>query len=334
MSPRQLRCLHVGVGNRGSHILQLVQQRDDYQPVALQDVDVAFLAQARAVTGLPPAACHTDLDAALHTPGLDACIITSPARFHAHQMRAALDRGLHVFVAKPMTYDLREAEALVTVAEERGLTIVVDQQQRFSLTERTLADWVRAGRYGAPGYGSFTIHRHRPVVGAFTGDNPFVWEQGVHSFDSLRAILGRRAVAVQAHQITPAWSGYNGPTVAMGVIEFAGGVPIAYLGTFDSRQFAIDLRVEFEQAAVRVASTTWRKRLSVAEPGGSFTEAGVRDDQDAAPLERFSLDHFARAVQTGARVPNDGRDNLQTLAIVEAFIRSARDGRRLPVAAV
>lgn len=330
MASTPLRCIYVGVKNRGSYILDLgIAEPERFQPVALVDATREIAQDEAARRGWPDMPCYGSLEETLEHVLADACFITSPARFHGVQIRTALERGLHVFVAKPMTYDLDEALRLVELAEQRGLCLVVDQQQQFSPTERTLAEWVRSKRYGEVGFVSFCIHRYRPHMASFIGANPFLWEQGVHSFNSLIAILDRPAVSVIAHQIKPQWSAYNGDTVSMGVIEFAGGIPCHYLGTFDSRAFTMEIRLDMEEAAVRiVAENTWNKRLEVALPGKTFAPTGIEDTPDSLPWEKYSLENFFRGCVHGGRVTNDGRDNLRTLAIVDAFIRASQSGRR------
>jgi predicted dehydrogenase len=166
-------------------------------------------------------------------------------------------------------------------------------------------------------------------MAAFTGNDPFIWEQGVHSFNSLLAITGRSAISVFSRQLKPRWSAYNGPTTSMGVIELDDGVPCDFLGTFESRSFTMDIRFEFEQAAVRlVAAGTFQKRLEVAPAGKPFAPVGIEDAQDTGPAERFNLDAFHRGCTEGGRVVNDGRDNLRTLAVVDAFIRSSQSGQK------
>jgi predicted dehydrogenase len=329
-SSTPLRCIYVGVKNRGSYILDLgIAQPERFQPVALVDATREIAQDEAARRGWQAMPCFSSLEEALGCVSAEACFITSPARFHGAQMRAALEGGLHVFVAKPMTYDLDEAVQLVEMAEQRGLCLVVDQQQQFSPTERTLAEWVREQRFGEVGFASFIIHRYRPNMASFIGADPFLWEQGVHSFNSLIALLDRPAVSVIAHQIKPKWSVYNGDTVSMGVIEFAGGVPCHYLGTFDSRAFTMEIRLDMEEAAARiVAENSWHKRLEVALPGKAFEPTGIEDTSDSLPWEKHNLENFYHGCRHGGRVTNDGRDNLRTLAIVDAFIRASRSGRR------
>jgi predicted dehydrogenase len=324
-----LCCIHVGVHRRGEKILKaFASQKDRFQQVALVDATPELAFEKGEVAGLGSAACFGALQEAINSVTADACVITSPARFHREQVTLCLNNGLHVFVAKPMSYDLQDSIKMVELAEKQRRCLIVDQQQQFYRTEQTLAQWVREERYGKVGFASFSIHRYRPDMAAFTEQDPFVWEQGVHSFNSLIAILGRQAVSVSSIQTKPRWSTYNGATVAMGVIEFEGGVPCHYLGSFDSPAFTMELRLDFEKGSARaIADNAWAKRLEFAEPGGAFKPTGI-EDEGAGSLELPNIENFYRGCVSGGRFVNDGRDNLRTLAIADAFIRSAKTHRQ------
>jgi len=329
---KRLRCIHAGVHRRGEKMLRgFMAQNDRFVPMALVDASGDLAKQQAALAGVSEQSCFGSLEEAIEAVQADACVITSPARFHGQQIALCLNKGLHVFVAKPMSYDIKESIALVELAERCNRFLLVDQQQQFYKTERTLAEWVRDERYGKVGFCSFVIHRHRPEMAAFTGKDPFIWEQGVHSFNSLVAILGRPAISALAVQSKPFWSPYNGATVSMGVIEFAGGVQCHYLGTFASQSFTMEIRVEFERGAARiVAEDSWLKKLEFAEPGKGFKPTGIEDDPKES-LEAPNLEAFYNGATTGSRQSNDGRDNLRTLAIADAFIRASETGCKQPV---
>src|SRR6185312_7489330 len=63
-------------------------------------------------------ACTT-MDEVLAVPDLDAVIITSTPNMHYDQAKAALERGLHVLLEKPMTFTAAEAEELVQLAASK-----------------------------------------------------------------------------------------------------------------------------------------------------------------------------------------------------------------------
>jgi len=60
----------------------------------------------------------TDYDAMLAGVDLDAVLIATPSAMHAAMVRAALERGLHVFCEKPFCLDPGEGAAL---AAKKGL---------------------------------------------------------------------------------------------------------------------------------------------------------------------------------------------------------------------
>jgi len=63
---------------------------------------------------------------------LDAIIIASTPNVHFAQARAALERGLHVLVEKPMTFTADEARELVELAAEKKLQLLVSCPWHFT----------------------------------------------------------------------------------------------------------------------------------------------------------------------------------------------------------
>src|SRR5262245_24528376 len=57
---------------------------------------------------------------------LDAVAIATPVSTHFPIARRCLEAGLHVMIEKPLAATVREAEALVTLAEARGRILMVD----------------------------------------------------------------------------------------------------------------------------------------------------------------------------------------------------------------
>lgn len=335
----KLRCVAVGLGGRGQHLLQQVMQNPHYEVVALAEPNGDLLEKARGIAAMPPERCYTDLEAALTTSGAQVSVINTPPHLHTEHLEMSFAHGLHAFISKPLTRDFAGAQRIVELAEEKKLSLLIDQQQRFRPVERKVAEWVQNGRYGKLGFGTYTYYRNRPEMHNATNENPFLWEQGVHCFNSMLAMFDRRALTVCAHGIKPSWSRYNGPTVVMGVIEFEGSstsdpiVPIQFIGSYASKVRQIDLHLEFDQAALKVEEG-FRDTLSVAMDGGGYEDIPLEEPEDGRSGEQINLDYFYQAMREGIRVPNDGRDNLRTLAIVEAFIRSSQEGRVVKVADV
>lgn len=73
-------------------------------------------------------------------PHVDVVTIAAPARVHGEIGVGCLNQGKHVFVEKPLAANLREADALIRVAEMRGLVLHTGHQERFVMRHLGLFD--------------------------------------------------------------------------------------------------------------------------------------------------------------------------------------------------
>jgi predicted dehydrogenase len=73
-------------------------------------------------------------------PHVDIVTIAAPARFHGEIGVGCLNQGKHVFIEKPLAANMREADALVRVAEARGAVLHTGHQERFVMRYLGLFD--------------------------------------------------------------------------------------------------------------------------------------------------------------------------------------------------
>src|SRR5713101_5830575 len=88
----------------------------------------------------------TDLDEALSDPSIDAVLITSPTDLHAEQTEKALRAGKHALVEIPLATSLRDADALGSLARERGKQLMVCHTQRYYPPLLEARRWIAEGR--------------------------------------------------------------------------------------------------------------------------------------------------------------------------------------------
>lgn len=147
--------------------------------VALCDPDPAALARVAAVAG-PNVVQHTDLDAFLATPGLDAVYIATPNHLHRPITEAAARAGKHVLCEKPMATTLADAEAMVAACRAAGVRYATAFDQRFHAAHRKLRELVAAGRLGTitavrVHYACWTPPEWRPPTDDGRGHNHDNW---------------------------------------------------------------------------------------------------------------------------------------------------------------
>ena len=125
----RLRAGVIGVGAIAQimHLPYLRELDDRFQIAALCDVDQVVLAEVGRQYGVDR--LFTSADELLAEP-LDVVLILSSGD-HAPVTIAALERGLHVLVEKPLAYTLRETDDVIAAAERAGKTLMVGMMKQY-----------------------------------------------------------------------------------------------------------------------------------------------------------------------------------------------------------
>lgn len=90
----------------------------------------------------------TDVQRLLAEAKPDVVHITTPTQSHYNLTKQCLDFGSHVYVEKPFTVDLEEAEKLIALAEQRGLKLTVGHNGQFTHVARRMREIVAGGYLG------------------------------------------------------------------------------------------------------------------------------------------------------------------------------------------
>lgn len=123
-----IRLAVVGLGKMGLSHLAMINAHPGVEVAAVCDSTSYVLDVLHKYTGVN---VHTDYDAMLRDVELDAVIIATPSSMHAKMVKAALDKGLHVFCEKPFCLDSEEGEEITRSAKEKGLVSQVGYHYRF-----------------------------------------------------------------------------------------------------------------------------------------------------------------------------------------------------------
>ena len=121
----------------------------------------------------PKATYYKDYRKMLDTEDLDAVIISTPDHMHAIQGMDAMNRGLHVYIEKPLSHDIAEARELAELAAKKNLVTQMGNQGASREGVRLMQEWYRAGLIGL-------------VEEVFVWTNRPVWPQGI-SWNNLKS---------------------------------------------------------------------------------------------------------------------------------------------------
>lgn len=323
-----IRVIVAGMGPRGQDWLREVQTAPAYELAACVDIDQATLQQAAGKLSVPSEHCFTELGEALDRNNCDAVIVATSPAGHVEPCELALARGLAVMAEKPFTLCLREAEKLVALADQKGAPLIVAQNYRYLRSFRTARRVIDSGTLGPVGMVVCQYYRvpHAMAASLRSLTNTALWGAGIHHLDAIRYTLKKRVTGVLAESFTlPGGQLLKGASMQM-MLSFEDEARALYSATYESSGHEFFERgQEFYVRFVGERGTlhVFQRWLILCETGK--LPRPVRRGPRKVTEERILLDQLERALVAGEEPDSSGRDNLQTMAVVEACLRSAAE---------
>jgi predicted dehydrogenase len=147
----KLRIGLIGCGGYGMANVRAAFKAGGVEVIALCDVDSQHLkdsaAKVREMQGSEPKT-FKHYQELLDTPGLHAVIIATPPQWHALMFIDALKKELDVYCEKPLSYDIREGQAMVAAAEKAGRIVQIGFQRRQSKAIQQAREYIQEGSLG------------------------------------------------------------------------------------------------------------------------------------------------------------------------------------------
>ncbi|MEM7380451.1 MAG: Gfo/Idh/MocA family oxidoreductase [Bacteroidota bacterium] len=157
----RLHLAAIGAGGKGSSDIANASVDGRERVVALCDVDFSGSAK-RSVERFPKAKLYDDYRRMLDKQkNLDAVTISTPDHVHGPAAKAAMERGIHVYVQKPMTHNIREARMLTELAREKKVVTQMGNQGGSNPLLKMVQDWVDSDKLGQ--ISKVQVWTNRPV---------------------------------------------------------------------------------------------------------------------------------------------------------------------------
>ena len=285
-------------------------------------------AEARRDEYFPHAEATDDIARTLARDDIEVVDITPHPAERRTMIETALKARKHVLSQKPFVLDLDVGRALCDLADDRGVLLAVNQNGRWAPHLSWMREAVRAGHVGSVHSVDVSIHwNHGWIAGtAFEDiDDLILYDFAVHWFDFLTSVAGGGASSVYAAKSRAVGQSVRPPLVANAIVTFDGGQASL---TFDgAAEFGAEDRTVIAGSGGLLNSrgpdlsnqtVTLTTADGVARPqlqGTWFTEGFVG-----------TMGALLKAVEDGEQPLNNGRGNLDALALVFAAIASARRG--------
>jgi UDP-N-acetyl-2-amino-2-deoxyglucuronate dehydrogenase len=136
----------VGCGGIGEVHAKAIELLEEAELVAVCDIDADRAHKVAEEHGVAHA--FTDADAMLEEVALDAVTVATDHKHHFAPAMAAMKRGVHTIVEKPITVSLKEAHMLLETAREHGVKLGGVFQRRFFPAAQRMHSAIVEGRTG------------------------------------------------------------------------------------------------------------------------------------------------------------------------------------------
>ena len=163
-SNNKIRVGFIGLGNRGSQLLNWFMQNDDVEIAAFCDVYEPYISRDRSLVskkylemGKVPkmneslssnVKRYRDYRELLAQKDIDAVCISTPDHWHALQTIHSFEAGKHVYVEKPLTITIQEGREMINAQKKYGKVCAVGLNRRGSPIYQELVQKVQEGLIG------------------------------------------------------------------------------------------------------------------------------------------------------------------------------------------
>lgn len=325
-----LKIIQVGSGGWGQSWLQFIHESAQWELAGIVSRGGQNLENARERWNIPAERCFKELDEALRTDA-DAVLIVVPQHLHAEVARKAMDAGKHVLCEKPLTDSFDSSLELARMAAGRATKLGVVQNMRFRRGFWQLKQALgQLGQADSLSVGAFCPQNARMPDWRRVQQHPLLVELAIHHMDMARFLLDSDARSVYCRAWNPRWSITNSAADAAMFVEFENGALLTYRGSWVARACITgwegQWRVQCENGAA-----VWDKDTLVVED--AERQSVPQPDVPAFPGEDRAgvLQAFGESIAANKPFATEAADNIKSLAIVFAAIRSANEGREVAI---
>ena len=212
----KIRMGFIGIGNRGTQLLQIFMAQPDVEIAALCDVYEPYLLRDRSkvdsryIKVMPrqipkmgevfsnKVERYSDYRKLLENKDIDAVCIATPDHWHAIMTIDAIKAGKDVYIEKPLSKTIHEGRAMVNAGKNSKQIVTVGLNRRGAPTFQKLAREIPKGKIGKVTFANAChVGNMSPVgIGKMKPENPpknFNWD----------AWLGPRAYRPYQYNIAP-----------------------------------------------------------------------------------------------------------------------------------
>lgn len=311
----------LGAGHLGKIHLRLLAASPHYELVGFYDPDPANAAAVELESGVK---AFPDMDSLLDA--VEVADIVTPTLYHYKCACKAIEKGCHVFLEKPVTTTLEQAEDLIRRLHEKGLKGQVGHVERFNPAFTAVRPYIQRPAF---------IEAHRLAEFNPRGtDVPVVLDLMIHDLDAILTLVDSPVRSLTA---SGACVIDTTPDIANARIEFENGCVANVTSSRISMKNMRKTRIFQQDAYITIdflkkESEILRIHDAPADPdpyamiltnaqGVSKQIAFEKPDVQANNAILDELDSFARAIENDSIPPVTLEQGAAALKVALEIVR-------------
>lgn len=301
----------VGAGALGFHHIRLLKDIPDAHLVGFFDTDAVRSAKVASELCVPAYGALSEL-----IDTVDAVTVVVPTPAHYSVARAAIEHGKHVFIEKPITATVGEADALLEAAKGAGVLVQTGHVERFNRAVRAALPLVKDPRF---------IESDRLAPFNPRGSEvAVVLDLMIHDIDLVATLVGAHVTAVSAVGVPLLTRSID---IANARLTFSTGAVANITASRVSKErlrkvrvfqpsgyFSLDLAAGTGEFYRLRRDVNFAELATMPQAIDAFVERVPLEAPDGEPL-RLELESFVSALQGRSPVPITGEDGREALAI-------------------
>ena len=279
------------------------------------------------------------IDAIAAAKDTDAVVICTPTDTHADLIEKFSKAGKAIFCEKPIDLSVKRVEECLKVVAANKTTLMVGFNRRFDPHFMAVKAAIDAGEIGTVEMVTIVSRDPgAPPIDYVKRSGGIFRDMTIHDFDMARFLLGEEitTVSAQASVLVDKAIGEAGDYDSVSVMLSTASGKHATISNSRRATYGYDQRIEAHGSKGSVAAENQRAvSIEVANAKG-YTRPPLYDFFMTRYTQAYAneIAAFIDAIGGKAKASPSGQDGLIALALADAAVKSAKEGRAVKVSEV
>ena len=250
---------------------------------------------------------YDSMDDMINSESLDACLVCTPTKTHYPVSKKLMEKGINVFVEKPLSYLSKECEEMIQIAKKNKVSLTCGYIERFNPAVQDVKKILSEKIYGELLMIEFHRENRMPL---HIKDVGIIYDTAVHDLDTAIYLFGSnpQVVFARAGKIFHSFEDFSNIMLGFGkdrvAVISSNWITPKKVRNFSAVCTDAIINGDFIKQEITIEdslSTTTPRRVNLVEPLSlelrSFIEVieGKRDRPEVSPQEATNVTKIAEA---------------------------------------